>query len=143
MTFQKTVQRPECIGINKLHDGVQLFNFILQWRARKYKPVTNVERLDGAGNFGIPVFDALCFVQNDQIGSEDAVDQLGILYHHIVSDDFEKTLVVFILGFTLVLQSFDDQSARTREFFNFGFPLVLERSGANDQGAADAVLLAE
>ena len=70
----ETEQRAEQIGIEELRDRIDLVDTVFQWRAGQHECVRTRQPFDRDRGFGLPVFDALSFIENDHIRCMDIVD---------------------------------------------------------------------
>ena len=51
--------------IDELRNGIEFIESVLEWRSRENQSVGRVEQLERLRRFGLPVLDALTFVQDD------------------------------------------------------------------------------
>ena len=82
------------------------------------------------GYLRIPILQALRFVHNQQVGAE-RPPYLHVIAGTVIGDNLIR-LFDFVLDVALVNPAFDDMRFRSRETFDFLFPLVFQRSGTQD-----------
>ncbi len=63
-------QRSEQRGIQKVHQRIQLIDAVLDGRAGQHERVAAAQALDGLRGFGVPILDALGFVQHNHVGAQ-------------------------------------------------------------------------
>ena len=83
-------QRPEQLGIEILHDRIELVDAVLDRRAGQHEGVGRAQRLDPPRRLGLPVLDALRLVEHDDVGLQYRVDVRGVAQHLLVVDDGEE-----------------------------------------------------
>ncbi len=60
--------------VEEFDNGVEFVDAVFDGGACEDEGVSGVETFDGASGFGGPIFDALGFVENDDVGLESVVD---------------------------------------------------------------------
>ena len=83
-------QRPDQFGIKVLDDRIELIDAVFHWRTAQHEGVRRAQRLHLAGCLDLPVLDALGFVENDHVGTQDLVNIRRIAEHLLVVHDVEE-----------------------------------------------------
>jgi hypothetical protein len=83
-------QRPHQLGVEVLNDRIELLDAVLDRRAGQNERIGRPQRLDPPCRLGVPILDALCFVEDDNIRGENAVDVLRVDKDLLVVHDGEK-----------------------------------------------------
>ncbi len=95
-----------------------------------------MQALDGLGGLGGPVFDALGFVEHDDVGAEMAVDVEAVGHDLLVVDDGEKGRATVGVVFRAGGAGAEDELVGERgESYDLFLPLGLERGGGDDKDA--------
>ncbi len=122
--------------VDELHDGDQLFETVLQRRARQHQRIRAGDALERTRRHRVPVLDALRLVGDDEF-RRPGVDEVGVARQHFVVDDAAEG-VFGVLHLALWAQAMDDLRRPVGEARELGFPLVLQRGGAHHQHALHA-----
>ena len=110
--------------VHKLHDGDQFLQAVLQRCAGQHQRVGAADALEFARSDRVPVFDALRFVGNDEIGCPMG-DQVCVARQRFVMNDLAKSLFA-VLRLALRPQPLDDLRRAGRKAREFVFPLLLQ-----------------
>lgn len=70
----------EHMRVEKLHDGIDVFELVFQWGAGEHQSMFAGNAFDRFGRFGGEVFDALGFIENDHVRLEPREN------HHVSQD---------------------------------------------------------
>src|SRR5258707_15103421 len=69
---------------------MELVDAVLDGCASEDEGVSAAQAFDGLGGFGVPVLDALGFVEHDDVRAETGVDVKRVAQHLLVIDDSEE-----------------------------------------------------
>lgn len=117
-------------SVHEFHDGMEFLQPVFERRARQDDRILGLELLDALRGSGLPVFDPLGLVQDDEV-RRPPVDQLPVAVDHVVVRDLEKGLR--LIGSLAALPETIHRQGRPRgESLDFTLPLVLEGGGADD-----------
>ncbi len=122
--------------IEEIADGVKLVDAVLDGCAGEDEGVVAVEPLDGLGCFGGPVFDALGFVEDNDVWLEEFVDVEAIADDLLVVDDGKKgrvTIRVVVCASTAGAE--DDALGKSGEFSDLILPFAFQRCRRDDEHA--------
>ena len=140
MLVQQLPGWPQPMLIDKLDNGDQLFQFVLQGRPGQHDRVWAIDAFQGARRNGVPVFHPLCFVDDHQVGRPGG-DQVEIGLELLVVRDLTE-IVQSVVLLPLRPTAVDDArrifTLSSRETHNFALPLVFERGRADHQNFRDA-----
>ena len=145
----ETEERAEQRGIEEIHQRIKLVDAVLDGRAGEDEGVAAAKAFDGLGGFGAPVFDALGFVEHDDVGLEALVHFERIGEHLLVVDDGEEGGVGGgglgvaraartggVVGFEALAAGAEDELiGEVGEALDLLFPLGFERGGRDDENA--------
>ena len=129
-------QRAEDFRIEVLDDGIELIDAVFERRTRQDESVGGSQGLDPARRLGLPVLDALRFIEHDHVGLEDVVDVFGIAQHLLVVDDGEERRVL-IGGEPLYPRAEHQARGAVAEPRDLLFPFGFQRCRTHDQDAFD------
>ena len=102
VSVEKAVGRPEPSVVDKPDHAVEVVEAVLQRSAGENEGEGAAKALDHAGGFGLPVFDALSLVENDEIPG-DPFDGEMVAQDLLVVGNGEKGLPGVLLGAFLSL----------------------------------------
>ena len=122
----ETEQGAEQLRIEKLGDGVDFVDTILQRRPGQYEGIGAFQVLDGVGGFGLPILDALRLVQDDDIRFQQVVDLLCIRANLLVAGN-GKEKVPLVLPQATGARPLNDPGGQIGELTDLIFPLPFER----------------
>lgn len=104
--------------IQKLYDGVQIFQFVFKGCISQCYLVRCFQVFNCLGDFGVLVFNVLCFVQDNEIWS--CCIQVGIILgDYIIGQDFVNLFMIIILFLMFVGRAFYYMCLNICEVFNF------------------------
>ena len=135
-------QRTEQLGIQKLDDGVDLVDAILQRGAGEDECIATAQPLDRVRGLGLPVLDALRLVQDDDVRLQEIEDLVAVGQNLLVVAEREE-------GSTSVCCAPREEIAEYHARGQLGetgdllFPLRLQRHGRHHEHALDAAQLAQ
>ena len=121
---QQLPRWPQAVLVHKLHDGDQFLQAVLQRCAGQHQRVGAADALEFARSDRVPVFDALRFICDDEIGCP-VGDQVCVARQRFVVDDLAKSLLA-ILRLALSPQPLDDLRGAGRKAREFVLPLLLQ-----------------
>ena len=124
MAVEKPKGRPQAPVIDKLHHREELIQPVLQRCAGQYQGKGGLEGFDDPAGLGFPVFDALAFIEDDQVPGH-PFDGQDIAQHLFVIAD-RKKLIARILGRTLLVASQHQADAAIAEASDLAAPLGFE-----------------
>ena len=120
-------------ALREIDDGVKFVDPVLDGGAGEDEGVAALEPLDGLGGVGGPVFDALGFVQDDDVGLEALVDIEAVGDDLLVVYDGEKgwiTIGVVVGAGGAVAE--DDALEEGGEIRDLVLPLAFQRGRGDD-----------
>jgi hypothetical protein len=135
-------ERPQHPRVHHLHQAVEVLQAVLQRGAAEHEGIARRDALDGGGDLGAPVLDALGLVQDQQVRRQGLVDDAEIAQHQLGVDDVEAAALAVLhrarLGRTLHQVRLGAGEAR-----DLPLPLELEGGRADDQRPLDVVVLVQ
>ncbi len=131
----------EAAGIDEFDDAVEVIEAVFERCAGEDEGEAGLEAFDDAAGFGFPVFDALGFIEDDEVPVA-ALDFEVVAEDLFVVADGEKFWAV-VLGSALGDGAADELYAAVTEFGDFIAPLGFEGGWADDEDAADASVAGE
>ena len=135
-------ERPEKVGVQELDNGVDLVDPVLERRAGQDEGVAALELLYRHCGLRLPVLDALCLVENDDIGPQHREQVLAVGHHLLVVAEREES-VPRIRG---AAGQWPTEHHRGRQFGEGGdllLPFGLERSRRHHQNPLHSAKLAQ